>query len=969
MEVWRGTILAAVIGLVVLLPAGSAFAQQCGLSVSVSNGVITATVSGGQCGHASVYMHRDDRSFVVNTTCYDSSTCSASYDTACLDPRPYTFTVGAHCGRSYMVGSEEHCAEESAQEQTVSLSVDPTPPAVTVSHTADPDGHGSLSVAYSFPPGSRQINLYLDGSSSPFTSAGGFAAPQGVWDVPFDVTCWSPGPHVVKAVAFSCNRQDDPRYMSEDETVIVVDNEPDVSLAAAPSTGGNVTFTADYQFRNTLARRLDLYVDGTLRGSETNLARSGSWNVEAPVGACWESAKVVATACGQNGGPAYTSEAEIKAEERRPAVEVTLLRVETDPQSGRRRIYGEVRYDMRAAGTEPWNVRAWVSRYIDINGVETPGDTELTLTPSTTAVSGLKTFDFEPEKETRQVWVMASASSCVGETTDDAFIECDCDASNGGPGASFDPVYFNDGNMMLADTDPLPPVNGRALVRTYNSDEQVAGLFGRGWTTVFNRRLTVYSEPAGQRAMLLTETNEAVAFRKTASGPFRQTWPKRQASFSTLTLDIAAGHYVYRGPGASEVSLFRVSDGRLVAIRELGTGREARITYDAAGVPATLSDSWTGLTWTLTTVGGRMQSIAVVGRPDLSWSYVYDPSGNLITVLAPGGGPWRTYEYTNNRMTASRDAAGNLIESHQYANGYAIDSTGPQDEIESIEYNRPGPGQLVTTVTMKTGAVTDYVMRPAGGAYRVVQIIGSCPTCGGGSGDRTYVRDSRGRVTRDQRSDGYVDVLEYEGDHLIATERHLAPAGCDPSTTQCRMNTDALAAAELEATDATIRTEYVYDDPVWPERATSIRVPSVLSAGTVRTESSVYHPVTGETLQRSTSGLAGTAQAPAVRQDTTTLYEPPNGLAPAFEPGGTYQAVWLTLAQPSYLPKRQEGPRPGVEDATSFVYYPVDPASRLHIAAGWPRCETARATSHATRAMTSSGTSPGSSTPTGWRSK
>src|SRR5687768_16334287 len=109
-------------------------------------------------------------------------------------------------------------------------------------------------------------------------------------------------------------------------------------------------------------------------------------------------------------------------------------------------------------------------------------------------------------------------------------------------------------------------------------------------------------------------------------------------------------------------------------------------------------------------------------------------------------------------MTASYDPLGHLIESHQYdADGYAIDSIGPGEEIESIQYNLPGTAadETITRVTMKTDAVTEYLLRPVGGAYRVVQVVGACASCGGGSGDRTYVRDARGRVVREQGPDGF----------------------------------------------------------------------------------------------------------------------------------------------------------------------------------------------------------------------
>jgi YD repeat-containing protein len=54
-----------------------------------------------------------------------------------------------------------------------------------------------------------------------------------------------------------------------------------------------------------------------------------------------------------------------------------------------------------------------------------------------------------------------------------------------------------------------------------------------------------------------------------------------------------------------------------VALRDLGTGHEAQFTYDAQGLPLTLTDSWSGTSWQLTadTPYRRIWSIEVSGRP------------------------------------------------------------------------------------------------------------------------------------------------------------------------------------------------------------------------------------------------------------------------------------------------------------------------------------------------------------------
>ncbi len=284
-------------------------------------------------------------------------------------------------------------------------------------------------------------------------------------------------------------------------------------------------------------------------------------------------------------------------------------------------------------------------------------------------------------------------------------------------------------------------------------------------------------------------------------------------------------------------------------------------------------------------------------------------------------------------MTAARDALGNLIETHDYdANGVAINSTGQGDEIESIEYGLPGSTaeEQITRITLKTGAVTDHVLRLIGGGYRTVQVIGNCATCGG-HGDRTYVRDHQGRVVREQRADGFIDVTVYTTDRVESEERHLKPVGCDPltATDQCRMTTDELAAAQLESTTATLKTVYTYADPNWPERATRVRTPSVAVAGAFRDETYVYHSITGQVVNLTLSGQAGNVPTPASRGSATTLYEngpgQTDGLTPAFDPGGVFLPAWMSLPQPMYLTRSIDGPRTDVQDITSFVYYPVDP--------------------------------------------
>jgi len=490
--------------------------------------------------------------------------------------------------------------------------------------------------------------------------------------------------------------------------------------------------------------------------------------------------------------------------------------------------------------------------------------------------------------------------------------------------------------MRLTDVDPLPSIAGHAFARTYNSDEQIVALFGRGWTTIFERRLIVDSSGG---VSIISPTNEAVTFRNTPSG-WRQVWPTARPPFGTLQYNAGNGTYTYRGGGSQEVAVFNASTGNLLALRDLATGREAQIAYDTNGLPATLTDSWSGLAWILTIAQRRVTSISVSGRPDLLWTYQYDGNGNLVTVLAPGNAIWRTYEYSANRMTASRDALGNLIESHTFdAYGWSLDSTGNIDEIANIEYALPGSTtyEKITRVTFKTGAIAEYTFRPSGSAWRVVRITGGCASCG--SGDATFVRDDDGRIVREQSADGYVTERTYANDQLVAEERFLQVAGCNPQTdiNQCRIGPDALAGATLTTTSATLATIYEYADPLWPDRATAVQTPSIHAAGENRRTVQTLHPQSGMLLTTTTSGWTGATpieeQHVVARQyygDVPPCDAQGNGCTPAdafvprFDPAGMFLSSWLALPQPSGVMRSIDGPRVDVNDVTSYVYYPIN---------------------------------------------
>src|SRR5436190_5217772 len=542
-------------------------------------------------------------------------------------------------------------------------------------------------------------------------------------------------------------------------------------------------------------------------------------------------------------------------------------------------------------------------------------------------------FAYTPPDWVRTITFQASLDFCNGHVDDVTTVECPsvCKMPQPPTGSSH-PISYEDGNAHYSDSDPLPLLlDAVRLNRNYDSHQRIRGSFGRGWVSIFDSRLFVLAEATGDTISMTDENNESFVFMR-RNGVYTQMWPKGRTSAGTLAFDAMASLYVHRPAGAGTARLYRSSDGRFVGLRDISSGREVRITYDANGLPQSVKDSWTDVTWNVT-VNAATKRVTAIETAGLTWQYSY-VNDNLIGVLAPGSSTWRTYEYTNDRLTAAKDALGNLIEGHTYdAYGRTMSESGARDEIDSIQYGAAGTSstQLVTRITMKSGVVSEFTLRPIGGSWRTVSITGGCSACG--SRDGVFAYDVKGHLTREQNASGYITVRTYDGERIVSTQQFLRPAGCNPDTAplHCMLDASTLPAASLESTSATITTSYEYQDAHWPDKPTAVVTPSVVPGGTVRREIFAYHPLTGVVISHGLSGWTETGQQGSQLEEHTTstiLYgdDPSNGNTssqPAFTPGGNFQSSWLTLPQPQYLRKSVDGPRKDVSDVTSFVYYPV----------------------------------------------
>jgi RHS repeat-associated protein len=498
----------------------------------------------------------------------------------------------------------------------------------------------------------------------------------------------------------------------------------------------------------------------------------------------------------------------------------------------------------------------------------------------------------------------------------------DCDSCSGSaPGACVGhPVRVANGNMRYPEVLPLPSSEfADVLGLTYDSNNNDVGFFGRGWTSALDAWLR--TSDSGNTVTLSTEGNSQVVFEN-QSGAYVQLWPAGSPTPGVLT--DTGSTFEYRAGGGDLLRVFRKSDGVLVSLRRLASEASVDITY-VNGVPQTVGDSQGRWQWVLTT-NGTVTSISVAGRSDLHWLFQYDEISRLSVITAPDSNPWRTYEYANLKLSAVRDGANHVLESHDYDNATTATTSRGQSgaDVTNIERDLPGrtEDETITRVTSASGQISSYYIRPIGGRPRTVQIDGGCSSCG--TGDAVYGFDDNGNLLREQDARGYIKVSEYDasGTHLLSVTNAMRPVTCDPETdtNRCRLTPDTILTTPLQSTSATDKVTYRYDDTTWNDKPTKISHPGIVASASESWTDLVYDAATGLVLQSSVSGRV-TATGPVETHTTTTsLY---NGTeSAAFNPNGMYASTITTAAQPVGRAKSIDGPRTDVADVTTTVYYP-----------------------------------------------
>lgn len=308
-----------------------------------------------------------------------------------------------------------------------------------------------------------------------------------------------------------------------------------------------------------------------------------------------------------------------------------------------------------------------------------------------------------------------------------------CSTCNkGGPGAIGGPVNVTNGNMYLQQGDYALTASGPGIniTRTYNSNSQRIGLFGRGWTTSYDESINAYDSNLARfnqsdgRAIYLARAAGASGALSPLEGDFHGSLVQNGGSSFTLTLNDGS------------VQQFN-SAGKLISLADRN-GNQTTLAYDTSGKLASATDPFGRVLSFTTNNNGQVLSISdAVGTIG---TYAYGPANQLLSVTYPDNSGFQFTYDGNFRLTTVTDALGNVVESHTYnSQGRALTSE-KQGGVEKYTLSYVSGSE--TDVTDALSHVTKFRFDTSKGRNVVAQVEGLC-NCGSGSQSQTWTYDNQ----------------------------------------------------------------------------------------------------------------------------------------------------------------------------------------------------------------------------------
>jgi RHS repeat-associated protein len=284
-----------------------------------------------------------------------------------------------------------------------------------------------------------------------------------------------------------------------------------------------------------------------------------------------------------------------------------------------------------------------------------------------------------------------------------------------------DPVNALNGNLFLAYQDIFIPARGYPLEisRAYNSRSTVKGIFGYGWSSTLETRITEQADGS----LRLTEWDGSTElYRPDRHGP-ASTGTKQflmnGSSLRSITR-LADGTYI-RPVGAGKQEIFS-RQGRLLKKEDI-YGNGVNYQYDSQGKLLTVADKGgRKLQFTYHPSGAISAAADPMGR---KVAYTYDGHGDLLMVVGMVGETTRfAYDPDHNLTEITLPDGGRISQMYDRHKDLIVRQQGPGAKVTVYAY-KPSDREDTpqeTTVTDGQGNRIVYAYHFTGGAVRKITI-------------------------------------------------------------------------------------------------------------------------------------------------------------------------------------------------------------------------------------------------------
>ena len=326
------------------------------------------------------------------------------------------------------------------------------------------------------------------------------------------------------------------------------------------------------------------------------------------------------------------------------------------------------------------------------------------------------------------------------------------------------PINVTNGNMYLQQSDYHLPGVGYPIdvTRTYNSNSQRIGIFGRGWSTAFDESLIVYD---GSMLRLNQSDGRASYFGRPIGSS--ATFQSLEGDFHGQVAQNGGGFTLTMKDGS--VRQFD-SAGKLLSLSDRNNNTTT-LAYEGNGFLASVTDPFSRVMTLTTNANGQVSSIG--DSEGVIASYTYGAGNELLSVTYADNSKF-TFTYGNFagnlRLTSVTDALGNIVESHTYdGQGRALTSAR-HGGVELYTLNYVSDTQ--TDVTDALGRLTKFTIDKSKGRNLVTQVEGLCDCGSGDSQIQTWTYDDQLNVIAKTDALNHTRTFTYDanGNRLTETD-------------------------------------------------------------------------------------------------------------------------------------------------------------------------------------------------------